>query len=58
MLNNASFKREVCYGSAGLMALRPAPGEFSTANQSNDGREYGEIDVDVLLKGAENLCAV
>ena len=38
--------------------LGPVPGDPMTSDRSNDSKESGELDVNVLLKGAEKLCAV
>lgn len=39
-------------------ALEPVRAEPAIKDTTNDGRGSGEIDVDILLNGAEKLCAV
>lgn len=57
-IKNAGLRRETRHGSAVASVLGSVRGELATKEMSNDGRGSGEIDVELLLKGAEKLCAV
>lgn len=46
------------HDSAVATLLGGALGEEIRKRTINDGRERGEVDVDVLLNGAEKLCGV
>lgn len=57
-INNAGLIRGTGHDSIVAKALGLVRGEPTTKDTANDGKGSGEIDVDVLLKGAEKLCAV
>lgn len=58
IFNDTGLTGGTGYGSAVAKVLGPVLGGTTTKDRSNDGRGGGEIDVDVLLKGAEKLCKV
>ncbi len=56
--NNAGLTREGRHSSMVDKVLGPVLASQTKRDKANDGRESGEIDVEVLLKGAERLCEV
>ena len=59
LTNGVSLIRAPRHESAVATLLGGALGEEVRKSAIyNDGRERGEVDVDVLLKGAEKLCGV
>jgi hypothetical protein len=61
--NNLAFKyagltREPGHGTAVARILGPELDKQTKRDRTNDGKDSGELDVNVLLNGAEKLCAV
>lgn len=57
-INNTGLIRGTGHDFVVAKALGPVRGEPTTKDAANDGRGSGEIDIDVLLDGAEKLCGV
>lgn len=55
---NTGLTRETGHVSTVAKILGPVRGKPATTDTSSDGRGSGEIDVEILLRGAEKLCAV
>ena len=56
--NGSVLFRVPRHGSAVAALLGGELGEQIQKGGTNEGKEKGEVDVDILLKGAERLCRV
>ncbi len=57
-INGSALFRVPRHGSAVAALLGGELGEQIQRGGTNEGKEKGEVDVDILLKGAERLCRV
>lgn len=57
-LKNTGLTREPGHGIAVTRILGPEVDKQTKKDKLNGGKDSGEIDVNVLLNGAEKLCAV
>ena len=58
LFNGIDQSRQPRYGSAAATLLAGELGDQVRREGEKGARERGEVDVEVLLKGAERLCAV
>ena len=57
-LRDFTLSRRSRYGAAAATLLGGELGEQLNDRDTKDDRGRGEVDVEVLLRGAEKLCAV